>query len=198
MKMTALAGLVLVLALPPAAVAQNPPADEPAPAFSLPPLDGLQATRERPLFAPTRRPDAEAPPAETAVVEESPETVAFDLTGVVMGAETAIAILRNRDTQETVAKRQGEMLENWSLEEIASRHVVLRQEERQVRLELFKPENDANAATPPAFRPNPANLEMPRQRRNSQLTAAQRRAAEDGLSRRPMRRQNRPPRPQNR
>ena len=122
--------------------------------FALPPLEELQATRERPLFSPRRRPDAEvARQTETAVVEENPEVLAFELTGVVIGADIAVAILRNRDTQETVHLRRGEALDAWSLEEIASRHVVLRQEDRQVRLELFLPKPEgAGTRTPQCYR----------------------------------------------
>jgi len=66
-----------------------------------------------------------------------------------MGSDTAIAILRNRDTQETVRLREGENLEAWSLQEVASRHVVLRQQERQVRLELFPEKSDGGPNPPP-------------------------------------------------
>ncbi len=163
MNKLGLSGFVVVLALlPSAAFAQSPPANEPVRSFALPPLEQLRATRERPLFSPTRQPDA--PPeaeteTETAVVEESPEALPFDLTGVVMGAEMAVAILRNRDTQETVHLRQGEMLEAWSIEEIAHRHVVLRQEERQVTLELFAVKPEGSGDTPPQPpQPNPNRM----------------------------------------
>lgn len=189
-------GFVMMLALLPcAAAAQSPPANAPARSFALPPLEELQATRERPLFSPQRRPDAESG-AETGtpVVEENPDAVAFELTGVVMGGDTAVAILRNRETQETVHLRQGEALDAWSIEEIAARHVVLRQDDRQVRLELFPVKPDGSPGSqppslpPPAIRQNPANLDQPQTRRNSQLTPAQRRAARRGTQ---------PRRPQN-
>jgi general secretion pathway protein N len=188
-----LAGFIAMLALLPCAVAaQSPPANAPVRSFALPPLEELQATRERPLFSPRRRPDEEAAgETETSLVEESPDALPFELTGVVMGADIAVAILRNRDTQETVHLRQGEALDAWSLEEIASRHVVLRQEDRQVRLELFlpKPEgsatSDPTALPPRAVRQSPANLQIPQTRRSSQMTPAQRRALRRNPARRP-------------
>ena len=179
-----LPGLVAILVLLPCAVAaQSPPADTPVRSFALPPLEELRATRERPLFSSRRRPDAETvEETETSPVEESPESLPFELTGVVMGADVAIAILRNRDTQETVSLRQGEALDAWSLEEIAARHVVLRQEDRQVRLELFLPQAEGSATPDPtglppgAMRQKPANLQIPPTRRSSQMSPSQRRS----------------------
>ncbi len=176
-------GIVAILLLMPCAVAaQGRPANAPVRSFSLPPLEELQATRERPLFSPRRRPDAEAAgETETSPVEENPDSLPFELTGVVMGADVAIAILRNRDTQETVQLRQGEALDAWSLEEIAPRHVVLRQEDRQVRLELFLPHPegggtpDPTGLPPGAMRQKPANLQIPQTRRSSQMTPSQQR-----------------------
>jgi general secretion pathway protein N len=189
-----LSGIVAILLLMPCTVAaQSRPANAPVRSFSLPSLEELQATRERPLFSPRRRPDVEAAGGmESSPVEENPESLPFELTGVVMGADVAIAILRNRDTQETVHLRQGEALDAWSLEEIAPRHVVLRQDDRQVRLELFLPHPEGSgtpdaAALPGAMRQKPANLQIPQTRRSSQMTPSQRR----GLRRNP------PQRPQN-
>jgi hypothetical protein len=185
-------GIVAILLLMPCAVAaQTRPANAPVRSFSLPPLEELQATRERPLFSPRRRPDVEAAgEMESSPVEENPEFLPFELTGVVMGADVAIAILRNRDTQETVHLRQGEALDAWSLEEIAPRHVVLRQDDRQVRLELFLPHPEGGgtpdpAALPGAMRQKPANLQIPQTRRSSQMTPSQRRALRRNPSQRP-------------
>ncbi|HET7679574.1 MAG TPA: hypothetical protein VFK79_05505 [Xanthobacteraceae bacterium] len=187
-----LSGFIAMLALLPCAVgAQSPPASAPGRSFALPPLEELQATRERPLFSPRRRPDEVAGETETSLVEESPDALPFELTGVVMGADMAVAILRNRDTQETVHLRQGEALDAWSLAEIAARHVVLRQEDRQVRLELFLPKPEGSATSDPtglpprAVRQNPANLQIPQTRRSSQMTPAQRRALRRNPARRP-------------
>jgi type II secretory pathway component PulC len=197
MNTIALAGLLAMLALlPSAAGAQSPPANAPARSFALPPLPELRATRERPLFSPSRRPEAEAAPAPDAgPVEESPDSLPFELTGVVMGTDVAIAILRNRDTQETVQLRRGETLEAWSIEEIAARHVVLRQEDRQVRLELFpaKAEGAAPAppsplaSAPPSLRPNPNRMNTPQFRRSAQPNSQQRRPPRRGTP--PTRRQ---------
>jgi hypothetical protein len=196
MNKIGLTGFVVMLALlPSAAGAQSPPANAPVRSFAMPPpLEELRATRERPLFSPARRPDADAAAApDASLVEESPDSLPFELTGVVMGADMAIAILHNRDTQETVHLRQGEMLDTWSIEEIAPRHIVLRQDDRQMRLELFPPKPEGSVMVPsslppPVTRPNPNRLEPPQLRRSSQPTASQRRAVRRGAP--PQRRQN--------
>jgi general secretion pathway protein N len=186
MSRAGLTGLLAMLALLPcAAGAQSPPTNAPVRSFALPPLEELRATRDRPLFSPGRRPDAEATAGpEAGPVEESPDSVPFELTGVVMGTDMAIAILRNRDTQETVQLRRGEALEDWSIEEIAPRHVVLRQEDRQVRLELFPAKAEASAAAPPT----PA---MTRQNVNRVNTPQFRRSAPPNSPQSPQRRPGR-------
>lgn len=188
MTRSALSTLLAMLALLPcAAAAQSPPANAPVRSFTLPPLEELRATRERPLFSSSRRPDAEATPEpDVGPVEESPDSLPFELTGVVMGIDVAIAILRNRDTQETVQLRRGESLEAWSIEEIAARHVVLRQEDRQVRLELFPAKAEGSAAAPPLpgaslpMRPNPNIVNTPQFRRSAQPNSHQRRPVRRG------------------
>ena len=179
--------LALLVLLPCAAGAQSPPANAPVRSFALPPLEELRATRERPLFSPSRRPDEAALGPEAGPVEESPDSLPFELTGVVMGTDVAIAILRNRDTQETVQLRRGETLEAWSIEEIAARHIVLRQEDRQVRLELFPAKAEGSAAAPPLpgasipMRPNPNIVNTPQFRRSAQPNSHQRRPPRRGI-----------------
>jgi hypothetical protein len=202
MNKLGLAFALILALLPHAAVAQSPPANETARSFALPPLEELRATRERPLFSPNRQPDA--PPeadTETPVVQESPEVLPFELTGVVMGADMSVAILRNRDTQETVHLRRGETVEAWSIEEIAQRHIVLRQDERQLTLELFtvKPEGSADAAPiqppPQVNRLNINRIDPSQMRRNSELQLQ--RQPQSQSQRRQVRRGNQQRRPQN-
>lgn len=164
---------VAVLALmPSAAIAQKPPAEAPVRSFVMPPMEELQATRERPLFSPRRRPDEEVvTQVDEPVVQEAPESVPFDLTGVVIGEDRAVAILHNRDTQETVHLRQGETADVWSVAEIAQRHVVLRSEGKEVRLQLFEPKPDGEGATAPPPPRQRIDLDKPRPRRS---TAAER------------------------
>jgi general secretion pathway protein N len=153
---------VTILALACPAMAQSPRAENQVRSFVMPPLEELNATRGRPLFSPQRKPDTKvAAPTEAPVVEEAPTSVPFDLTGVVSGEDHTVAILQNRETQETVHLKQGESADIWSVAEIGSRHVVLRSEGRQVRLQLFEPQPDGAEPRP---RP-PIDYERPRPRR---------------------------------
>lgn len=112
----------------------------PAPAarqFELPPLEDLEATRERPLFNPTRRPPAvevapEAPPPITESV-----SLPFELTGIALGDDVRIAILHNKTTNEEVRLREGDKLDEWMLEAVADRFILLRGDGRRVRVWLF-------------------------------------------------------------
>ena len=155
--------IVAALALPCAAAAQqSAPSGQPVRTLAMPSLEELNATRNRPLFAPSRRPDAKvAAPADQSVVEEPPASVPFDLTGIVMGEDHAVAILQNRDTQEILHLKQGESADVWGIAEIGQRYVVLRNEGRQVRLQLFEPRPDGSE---PIAR-TPIDYERPRPRR---------------------------------
>lgn len=167
-----LAVVILTLLPSSAAMAQKPPADAPVRSFAMPSMDELRATRERPLFSPRRRPDEQVvTQVDEPVVQEAPESVPFDLTGVVIGEDRAVAILHNRDTQETVHLRQGETADVWSVAEIAQRHVVLRSEGKEVRLQLFEPKPDGEGAAAPPPPRQRMDLDNPRPRRS---TAAER------------------------
>jgi len=123
-----------------AGLAQNAP----APSFELPPLENLQATRERPLFNPTRRPpqivaEPEAPPP---IVESV--ALPFELTGIALGDDVRLAILHNKTTNDEARLREGDKIEDWTIDSVGDRFVVLRGDGRRVRLWLF--DNGRNAA----------------------------------------------------
>jgi general secretion pathway protein N len=146
----------VLLALPSDfALSQAPPLSAPPPSASapkaggLPPLEELTATRERPLFAPDRRPDAvpteTEPEPDAAPVEEEPTELAFELAGIVIGPEIAVAVLHNKTTNAFVRLRRGETIEQWKVEEITARQVVLRRDNKRVRLQLFEEEKSADS-----------------------------------------------------
>jgi hypothetical protein len=114
----------------------------------LPALDDLSATVERPLFVRSRRPPEEAPPPpaeKPAPVEVAKEEAPAELTGIVNGPERTYAILRNVATKEIMHLRKGETIEDWSVQEIGLRYVVLRRGDGSLRLELFA-EKDPDAS----------------------------------------------------
>ncbi len=117
-------------------------------------LDDLSATRERPLFASTRRPPP--PPRVEAAPEPGPvelkavavvvEPPPFDLVGAVVGQGTAFALLRNKTTNEVVRLRPGEDAEGWRVGEIGVRSVSLERDGRHESLALAAPQPVAGAA----------------------------------------------------
>jgi general secretion pathway protein N len=132
------------------------------------PLDALTATRERPLFRPTRRPPPPVPvaaPAPEPPPDAAPVAVAesppFDLVGAVVGKDTAIALLRNRATNQILRLRPGDDAEGWRVATIGSRTVALERDGRTQSLALLatspadaevagEPEPAESAAAPPA------------------------------------------------
>ena len=151
----ALSALCLALWFAPAALAQAPA--ERAAELSNPlgglTLQALSATRERPLFAPTRRPPApppppppepeapppaevvEAPPVE-APPPPPPEPPAVTLFGVVAEAEGARAIVRG-PANENLRLRVGDKIGDWAVTRIEPRRLVLSLGDRSETFSLF-------------------------------------------------------------
>jgi general secretion pathway protein N len=127
------------------------------------PLDGLRlealtATRERPLFRPTRRPwppaavatpaPAPAPIAESVVAQGPPP---YDLVGAVVGQNTAVALLRSRATNEILRLHMGDETEGWRVARIGLRTVELTRDGRMQSLVLSK--TTAQPGAEPASEP---------------------------------------------
>lgn len=114
-----------------------------APGLVLPGLASMSQTRDRPLFAPSRRPPP--PPPEVAEAEPEPdrpqappEPPPFDLAGIVVGGESGFALLRNHETEKIEHAKRGDVLAGWTVSEIGQRHVVVSRDDRTVRLALFE------------------------------------------------------------
>lgn len=143
-----LCAAALIAALGGIAGAQEAPQPTAGQIPELPPLDELSATVERPLFVRSRRPPEEPPPpsaVQPPPVEVAKEEAPAELTGIVNGPERTYAILRNVATKEIMHLRKGETIEDWSVQEIGLRYVVLRRGAGSLRLELFA-EKEADAA----------------------------------------------------
>ncbi|MGD0719789.1 MAG: hypothetical protein ABR970_01915 [Roseiarcus sp.] len=118
-------------------------------------LEDLTATRDRPLFAPTRRPPPASPVRVEAPTPEAPtpgeEVVAlapppFDLIGAVVGKGKAFALLRNRATNKVVRLRPGDDAEGWRVGAIGVRSVALERDGREESLALAAPQPVAATA----------------------------------------------------
>ena len=147
-------------------------------------LDQLSATRERPLFSPTRRPTPPPPPPspEAAPVAVVPQPPNVQLFGIVVDNEGARAIVRS--SNDKVDRVQiGDDIGGWKVSQIEGRRLVLSLDGRFATFTLFSNDNgqraprdaevqighvtdpsssDPQAATPPASE-NQSNA--PRRRR---------------------------------
>jgi hypothetical protein len=102
-------------------------------------LEDLSATRERPLFAPTRRPPPPPPQpqAVTVAAENPPETPRMVLTGIIVKPSETIVVLRNVATSETISLRSGESVGTWRVEAQNDHSVILTDGTQQFTLEMF-------------------------------------------------------------
>jgi hypothetical protein len=120
-------------------------------------LEELSATRDKPLFAPTRRPPAPPPPPPPAVVRQAPpppppQPPALTFFGVVSEADGARALVRG-PSNESLRLRIGDEVEGWSVIEIDRRRLVLSLGERSETFSLFERRREGQARAPvPNFR----------------------------------------------
>jgi general secretion pathway protein N len=97
------------------------------------PLSSLSATRERPIFSPSRRPP---PVTALSTAASRPQTVAapnrpqLSLVGAIAGKDEGIAIFLDETTKSVVRLRIGESHSGWSLRTVKAREVIL-QKDRQ-------------------------------------------------------------------
>jgi hypothetical protein len=101
------------------------------------PLDHLSATRERPLFSPSRRPPA-PPPA--AIISPPPPPAPppnVTLFGIVMDAEEARAIVRAGPKNEMRRVRIGDDIGGWKVTQIEGRRLVLSLDSRMATFTMF-------------------------------------------------------------
>src|ERR1700674_5391641 len=87
------------------------------------PMSKLSATRDRPLFTPSRRPPPPTisaapeppPPMVKPVIAESPS---FKLVGTIIGEDNRIGIFVSETSQTTIRIREGEGDSGWTLRSI--------------------------------------------------------------------------------
>jgi general secretion pathway protein N len=123
-------------------------------------LDGLWATRERPLFDADRRPPAQppplvarpAPPPPPSVAPASRPPPALILTGIVIAGDKAYAIVSESVGARPKAVQTGQDVGGWRVDQIAPRQVVLTAGTDRVVLEL-KPRNQPGPAGSQPVRP---------------------------------------------
>lgn len=125
------------------------------------PLSTLSATRERPLFTPSRRPPAPAvagpPPAEPVAVvppPAEPERPQLVLVGVVGSDSGGIAIFVDQATNDVVRLKTGDSRSGWKLESAKGREVQFQRNGETLTFALPAP-NAVTSSTPPPGPPSP-------------------------------------------
>lgn len=140
------------------------PAMPPSPAGRAPtgnplwaiPLSRLTATREHPLFAPTRLPPAVAvvakpPPAPMAQPKAiEPEKPQLTLLGTIAGREK-IGLFIDNASKSVVRLKAGENHKGWTLRDVRRRQVELANGLDSAILDLPSPDMKAGTAPPPAM-----------------------------------------------
>ena len=128
----------------PHAFAQSPeqPADTLANPLAAQPLDRLSATRDRPLFSPTRRPTPPPPPPppEQPAVAVVPQPPNLTLVGIVVDDEGARALIRSSATKADRVQI-GDDIGGWKVAQIDGRKMVLSLDGRFATFTLFSNEN---------------------------------------------------------
>lgn len=112
-------------------------------------IQSLHATRDRPIFSPSRRPPMPAalpaPVAKVTPVNTSPavpDRPPFDLVGVVVGAGQGYAVFVSSTTHDLVRLRTGEGEDGWVLRSVRSREAVLEKDHKVTVVRLPSPMGD--------------------------------------------------------
>jgi general secretion pathway protein N len=105
-------------------------------------LDRLSATRDRPLFSPTRRPVPPPPPPVARVPEVIPPPPPPNVTvvGIVLDGDGARAIVRSGMGTKFERVQIGDDIGGWKVSQIEGRRLVLSLGERLATFTLFSDE----------------------------------------------------------
>ena len=153
----AAAAVSVPAAPPPVAVAREPAAPPPQRALSdnplwAIPLGRLTNGRERPLFAPTRRPPAPAPVAMPAPVQAGPpphppepEKPQLSLLGTIIGSEK-IGLFMDSASKSVVRLKAGDNHNGWTLRAVERRQVEMAKGLDRAVLDIPSPDTKANGA----------------------------------------------------
>src|SRR5947208_5943173 len=117
------------------------------------PLSALTATRERPLFLPSRRAPAPAvagtpvvaappPPSPPAPAEEQPP---LTLVGAIASETEGFAVFLDQATNNVIRLKTGQDHSGWVLQSVKGREVTLQKDRRTTTLVLPQPGESATA-----------------------------------------------------
>ena len=138
------------------------------------PLSSLTATRERPIFLPSRRPPAPAVAGTPVVVAPppppppaEPEQPPLVLVGVIAGEQEGFAVFLDQATNNVVRLKTGQDHQGWVLRSVKGRDATLEKNQRATTLALPVPSANpygepVAAPAPPAMFPRPPSGALPR------------------------------------
>ncbi len=96
-------------------------------------LAALSATRQRPLFSPTRRPPPPPPPAGLGnggilapTVALPPPKPNLQLSGIILGGGQEVALVKRGGDTRVVSVGVGTPIDGWIVSEIAPRAITLK------------------------------------------------------------------------
>jgi hypothetical protein len=136
------------------------------------PLKRLSATRDRPIFSPSRRPappviasePASAPPAPPPRKKEV-EPPPLSLVGTIASDEESFGIFLDHATKEALRLKVGEDYQGWKLRDIHGRQVTMEKGQQAAVLTLPPPGGHADGEVqliPVSTNGAPANAAMNR------------------------------------
>jgi general secretion pathway protein N len=162
----------------PVDVAPAPPrAERPADPTGNPlwgiPLSSLAATRERPIFLPSRRAPAPAVAGTPVVVAAPPpppvteEQPPLTLVGVIAGDDEGFAVFLDQATNNVVRLKTGQDHMGWMLRAVKGREATLEKNKKTATLTLPVPTaaslgDTASLPVPPPVPPRPGVPSLPR------------------------------------
>ena len=111
------------------------------------PLSALTATRDRPLFLPSRRPPAPAvagtpvvaAPQSVAPPPAEPEQPPLTLVGAVAGESEGYAVFLDQATNTVIRLKTGQDHSGWVLRSVKGREAILQKDRRTTTLALPAP-----------------------------------------------------------
>jgi general secretion pathway protein N len=118
------------------------------------PLRVLTATRERPLFSPSRRPPAPPvvaapvpPPAAPVAKAPEPDRPLLTIVGTIVGGGDAMAVFIEQATNNVIRLHTGQDHDGWVLRAVHGREATFEKKERLSTLALPAPGATTNVPT---------------------------------------------------
>ncbi|HEX5959358.1 MAG TPA: hypothetical protein VFY92_11990, partial [Hyphomicrobiaceae bacterium] len=107
-------------------------------------IEELSATRDRPLFAPDRRPPRPPPPRVVAPLASAPQKEKvedtgpnFSLRGIIRQGAITLIVLEDKATSQSIVLRSGDSYGRWRVSADSDESVKLADGSQELRLQLF-------------------------------------------------------------